>query len=105
MASAAQAGRVSNLIFIALDSPELAVQRVKARVAAGGHNIPEETIRRRYAKGVHNFFRLYQELTETWVVYDNSVTGETIMLASGKFKDEPIIYEKENWFRFSEVEK
>ena len=41
-----QEGYRINLIFVALDSADLAVQRVNARVAAGGHNIPEETIRR-----------------------------------------------------------
>jgi predicted ABC-type ATPase len=52
-----QEGWHVNLVFIWLDSPELAVQRVAARVAAGGHDIPEATIRRRYDKGIRNFSR------------------------------------------------
>src|ERR1700744_2842045 len=42
------------LLFIWLDSPETAIQRVADRVAEGGHNIPEGTIRRRYSRGISN---------------------------------------------------
>lgn len=50
------------LFFLWLDNADVAVGRVRERVRLGGHDIPEETIRRRYAKGQHNFFRLYQPL-------------------------------------------
>ena len=53
MVSIAQSeGYSVTILYFWLDSPDLAVKRVKARVAAGGHNIPEETIRRRYQVGV-----------------------------------------------------
>ena len=45
-----------HLFFLWLRRPEVAVQRVKERVRMGGHNIPEEVIRRRYEKGSKNFF-------------------------------------------------
>ena len=38
------------LWFIALSSPELAISRLAERVAQGGHNIPEDVIRRRYRR-------------------------------------------------------
>ena len=53
MVTEAQAeGYTVTLLYFWLNSPDLAVARVKARVAAGGHNIPEETVRRRYRMGL-----------------------------------------------------
>ncbi len=49
----------------------------------GGHNVPEEIVRRRYNKGIGNFFRLYKPLADTWFFYDNSFTGSPKLLASG----------------------
>jgi len=50
----------------------MAVERVRARVEAGGHNIPEETIRRRYSRGIYYFFNLYAPISERWILADNS---------------------------------
>lgn len=44
------------------------------RVAAGGHNIPESTIRRRYEAGIHNLFELYIPISDYWMVTDNSMS-------------------------------
>ena len=41
-------GYETRLIFVALDNPETAIRRVAIRVAKGGHDIPEDTIRRRF---------------------------------------------------------
>ena len=66
------AGYTVTLLYFWLNSPELAIERVKARVAAGGHNIPEETIRRRYRVGIDYFFHDYAPICERWVLADNS---------------------------------
>ena len=60
------------LIFLALPDAEIAVARVAARVAGGGHNIPEPTIRRRFKAGIENFHSLYKALADSWALYDNS---------------------------------
>lgn len=60
------------LAFLSLPDPEIAIARVAARVAAGGHNIPEATIRRRFKAGLENFHQLYSPLANTWTLYDNS---------------------------------
>lgn len=60
------------LIYFWLNSPELAVARVKDRVAAGGHNIPEDVIRRRYRMGLRYFFGTYSEVCDRWVLADSS---------------------------------
>ena len=53
-------------------SVDMAVARVSARVAQGGHAIPEAVIRRRFATGLHNFHKLYKVLVDSWTHYDNS---------------------------------
>lgn len=60
------------LIFLQLPNPDVAVARVAARVAQGGHNIPEDTIRRRFSSGLRNLDCIYKHLVNTWILYDNS---------------------------------
>ena len=66
------AGYTVTLLYFWLNSPDLAVERVRARVATGGHDIPEETIRRRYHTGIYYFFNLYAPICERWILADNS---------------------------------
>ncbi|MCP9493687.1 MAG: zeta toxin family protein [Pyrinomonadaceae bacterium MAG19_C2-C3] len=61
-----------SLIFLWLGNADLAVSRVSERVKIGGHDVPEAVIRRRYVKGLRNFFELYQPLADAWRVYDVS---------------------------------
>lgn len=69
---AQEAGYSVTLLYFWLRSPELAIERVRARVEAGGHNIPEETIRRRYNVGIYYFFQYYAPMCERWILADNS---------------------------------
>ena len=66
------AGYTVTLLYFWLNSPDLAISRVKARVESGGHNIPEETIIRRYHTGIYYFFNLYAPICERWILADNS---------------------------------
>jgi predicted ABC-type ATPase len=72
-----------HLVFLWLPSPDLAVARVAARVREGGHDVPEETIRRRYEAGLRNFFSLYQPMATTWEFWDNSLEFGLTFVASG----------------------
>jgi predicted ABC-type ATPase len=65
-------GYETRLIFVALDNPETAIRRVAIRVAKGGHDIPEETIRRRFYRGLRNFFDMYRQEIDHWTLLDNS---------------------------------
>ncbi len=60
------------MIFLYLVDIATAIERVKNRVRQGGHNVPEQTIRRRYEKGWYNFQNLYKQLVDAWVLFDNS---------------------------------
>ena len=66
------AGYFVKLIFLNLPTPELAVARVAARVAQGGHDVAESVIRRRFDSGLRNFMELYRPLVNRWEWYDNS---------------------------------
>lgn len=60
------------LVFLSLPSADMAVARVAARVAQGGHDVPEADIRRRFAAGLKNFRVAYQGIVDAWTLYDNS---------------------------------
>ncbi len=65
-------------------APELALARVAARVAQGGHNVPEEVVRRRFRTGLRNFEEIYKNLVDAWILYDNS--GSTPVLLDWREK-------------------
>lgn len=60
------------LIYLGLVNVELALARVAARVAQGGHSVAEHVIRRRFASGWRHFNETYKHLVDAWVHYDNS---------------------------------
>jgi predicted ABC-type ATPase len=91
------------LIFLWLQSAELAVHRVRERVRFGGHDVAEQVVRRRYAAGLKNFWALYQPLADAWSVYDNSISLEPVSIAAGG-RDRPLtILERDSWTRFSKT--
>ena len=73
------------LIFLSLPSPDLAIARVAARVAQGGHHVASGVVVRRFHSGLRNFQDIYKELVDKWEWYDNS--GNTPKLIS----------EEDNW--------
>lgn len=73
--NAADAGLEVRVWYVALESFELHIDRVRRRVAKGGHDIPEADIRRRYDQSRLNLIRLLPKLTELRV-YDNSREGD-----------------------------
>lgn len=60
------------LFFLKLESPELAIARVRQRVRAGGHDVPNPVILRRFVAGSHNLEVLYKPIVNEWALYDNS---------------------------------
>ena len=73
-----------HLVFLWLPSVEFALDRVADRVRMGGHNVPAETVQRRYHAGLRNFFSLYQPLATKWRIYDNSDVADLRLIAAGK---------------------
>ncbi len=66
------AGYAVHLFFLWIPDVKLSIERVKNRVLLGGHDIPEDVIKRRFHKGLANFFNVYSKVTDEWVLFDNS---------------------------------
>jgi predicted ABC-type ATPase len=60
------------MFFLWLPNVEMAVARVRKRVAEGGHDVADEDIRRRFTAGIQNLFRLYRAIAHDWWLYDAS---------------------------------
>ena len=67
------------------------IKRVKKRVLSGGHNVPQETIIRRYKTGVDNMSRIYLSICDYWMIFDNS-EPPTSLIAEGLKKGNCTIY-------------
>jgi predicted ABC-type ATPase len=90
-------GYIVTLLFLYLDSVDLAIKRVETRVKEGGHDIPEEVIRRRYQRGLTNFFNLYIPIVDDWIFVNNS--GITFEIIATGAKRSIHIKNKEIWTR------
>lgn len=66
-------GYAVHLIFLWVNNVDISIERVKKRVQAGGHSIPEEIIRRRYGRGIYNFLNIYKSIVTSWEI-DNDIT-------------------------------
>lgn len=73
-----KAGYVVELIFLWLSSADVAVKRVAKRVSEGGHNIPEDVIRRRYDAGIRNLIEIYSQIVDRWILIDNNSTSVVV---------------------------
>jgi predicted ABC-type ATPase len=65
-------GYALHLFFLWIPRPELAIARIRDRVQEGGHHVSAEDVRRRFARGINNFFTLYEPLLDSWMLFDNS---------------------------------
>lgn len=75
LAAAASQGIEVRVWYAGLSSPALHIERVRAQVRKGGHDIPEVDIRRRYQHSRMNLIHLIPQLTALRV-YDNSVEAD-----------------------------
>ncbi len=81
------------LLFLSLNSINLAIKRVKTRVGEGGHNIAEEVIKRRFKSGLTNFFKIYISTVDKWMLIDNS-GDKFLVVAEGSKSNIRIANEK-----------
>lgn len=80
-------------LFFWLESEELAISRVENRVKEGGHSIPEQVIRRRYKRGLNNFFNLFLPILDNWLFINNS-GDQYEVVAEGSMNEEVVSNEK-----------
>lgn len=87
-------------LFFWLNSVELAISRVETRVKEGGHNIPEDVIRRRYKNGLRNFFNLFLPKVDNWLFVNNS--GDTYEIIAEGTADEINVNNSQQWKELKE---
>lgn len=93
---ARQKGYDVTLLFLYLNSPELAVIRVAKRLEERGHYISEEVVKREYFGGLKNLFQLYLPLADNWMVIDNSTRAHQVIAEMNSSLS--IYRESELWF-------
>lgn len=64
-------GYFVTLAYLRLPSVEASIARVRRRVAAGGHDIPEAIIRRRFARSLECLETRYKSIIDEWYIYDS----------------------------------
>jgi predicted ABC-type ATPase len=92
-----------NMFFLWLPSAELAISRVEERVRAGGHAVPEAVVRRRFVRGLRNFFEIYQPILDGWLVFDSSAS-EPLMIALS-VNEHRFIFEKDRFDQIQQEER
>ena len=98
-------GYRTHLFFLSLPSEELALARVAARVRMGGHDVPEDVVRRRFRRGLRNLLGLYDGIMDTWQVLDNTDPAGPRLLASGH-RDRPLeIVDRVAWEHLLELQR
>lgn len=59
------------VIFTFVESSEICLERIRERVERGGHNVPEEDVRRRFSRSLANFWNLYRYQADLWYLFYN----------------------------------
>lgn len=65
-------GYAIHMFFLWIPDVKLSLARVANRVKMGGHDIDEKVVRRRFHKGISNFFKHYQQVLDSWMLFDSS---------------------------------
>lgn len=60
-----------HIYFLWIPSAQLAIARVRDRVAQGGHNVPLADIKRRFERSIEKFFKQYRLLADQWMLFNN----------------------------------
>lgn len=84
---------VLNLYYLWIPGVPLALKRIADRVRLGGHNVPSEIVRRRFAKGLNNLFEIYMELVDYCAIFDNSSTFPRMAFERSGGKEDIILPE------------
>lgn len=93
---AQEKGYKVTILYLWLSSPQMAIERVKRRVASGGHPIPEDVIKRRYYMGLNYLFNYYIPVCDHWILADNTQAPFKVIAQGNKGKD-PIIRDQKKF--------
>ena len=81
-----------HLFFLWIPSTQLALARIKDRVAEGGHNVSQEDVKRRFDRSMLNFFKIYRPLLDSWMLFNNAGI-KPLLIAEEKSKKTAVIEE------------
>lgn len=98
----AQGYRVA-IYYFSLPSAQLAVRRVKLRVALGGHDVPADVVRRRFGRSLANFFELYAPVASTWAAFDNSQPPQARLVATQEDDGPLTVKELQTWLKLQKI--
>ncbi|MBA3920791.1 MAG: zeta toxin family protein [Nostocaceae cyanobacterium] len=97
MAEVKQKGWLTTLIYVGIENVQISINRVAQRVSQGGHNVPEEDIRRRYTRSLANLLMALQ-LADRTIIFDNSTTlGHQQLLVIENGRMTQLVRELPNW--------
>lgn len=89
-----------HLFFLWIPDPDLALTRIEQRVRAGGHFIPEEVVRRRFARGLRNLFQIYAPIFDACLIFDSS--GNSPEMVTLNVAEQHLVFDRELWGRIQE---
>lgn len=92
------------IYYFSLTSAQLAVRRVKLRVALGGHDVPSDVVRRRFGRSLKNFFTLYAPLADEWTLFDNSSSPQALPVTT-QFENQLTVTETTTWLKLQKLSK
>ena len=92
------------IYYFSLANAQLAVRRVKLRVALGGHAVPADIVKRRFGRSLQNFFQLYIPLADEWALFDNSSAQRALPVAT-QFANQLTITEAATWHNLQKLSK
>ena len=95
-------GYVVAIYYFSLANAQLAIRRVKLRVALGGHDVPPDVIRRRFGRSLNNFFNLYVPLADEWTLFDNSTVPHAQVVAA-QFSNQITVTETATWHKLKKL--
>lgn len=90
-------GYAFHLVYLWLPTVELAIARVAERVRRGGHAVAEGTVRRRYDRSLFNFFGIYSQFADSWLMVNNSVRPRPRLVAKRAVGRSVRIFRADEW--------
>jgi predicted ABC-type ATPase len=72
-------GYAAHFFYLWIPSAELALSRIRERVSRGGHDVPEDVMRRRFERSIRNFPVYHRALADRWILFDNATASLSII--------------------------
>jgi len=97
-------GYVVTIAYVYVDSAEFCLERIRVRVQNGGHDVPEDDVRRRYGRSKANFVSVYAPLADHWLLYYNG-GNDLLLVAHGNGAVNVVVQDRYDSFKESLCQK